>query len=198
MSETKVMIDVPMPIQTPRLLLRPVRAGDGAGIAEAVRETWDDLSQWMPWTDQDPSPAANEARAREGEAKFILREDLWMVGIERATQRPVMWTGLHRFNWETRRFEIGYWVRESAQRKGFATEATNALIRFAFGALAARRVEISHAAQNTASQGVIAKLGFEREGVFRDALLLPGKRFADEVRYARRDMKGLPALKVSW
>lgn len=193
-----ILIDVPMPIATPRLILRPLQAGDGAALTEAKAETWDELCRWMPWTDGGQDAAADEVYARTSAAKFTLREDLVMVGLEKDTGRPVIWTGLHRFDWNLRRFEIGYWVRKSAQRQGYATETTNALIRYAFNVLAARRVEISHEGNNANSRGVIEKLGFTAEGVLKGAVQLPGGKIGDECRYVRFDMEGLPALDVKW
>lgn len=193
-----VLIDVPMPIETPRLTIRPLAPGDGTGMTEAKTETWSDLTKWMDWTAKGNDPIDTEIAIRKEMAKFILRENIWLVGIERETAKPVIWTGLHRFSWETRSFEIGYWVRKSAHNKGYATESTHALIRYAFGALAAKRVEISHAAGNEASKRVIDKLGFTYEGTARNATLLPDGRHVDSLRYARLDANGLPAMAVKW
>ena len=35
------LMDVPMPIRTPRLLIRPREPGDGKFALAAIRETWD-------------------------------------------------------------------------------------------------------------------------------------------------------------
>lgn len=194
-----VLIDVPMPIRTPRLILRPVQPGDGAEAHEAKEETWDMLAKWMPWATEDQRGAdLTESHIRKAYAKFIMREDIMIVGEEREGGRPVIWTGLHRFDWQARHFEIGYWVRKTAQGKGYATESTNALIRYAFNALRARRVEINHAAGNAASAAVIRKLGFVQEGILRQEMKLPDGTFDDRVTYARLDAAGLPDLDVSW
>lgn len=49
-----VLIDVPMPIRTPRLLIRPKQLGDGAITSAAVIENWEELHKWMRWA-EDPS-----------------------------------------------------------------------------------------------------------------------------------------------
>ena len=191
-----ILIDLPMPIETPRLILRPVMPGDGAASMECVEETWDQLHSWMPWAEKKPTLAEQEARARRVHAQFILREDIPIVGLEKSTGRPVIWTGLHRFDWTLRRFEIGYYVRASAQGLGYATESTNALIRYAFDALVARRVEIVHASGNDRSRRVIEKLGFEREAIRRQATILPGGKVVDSYAYVRLSPDGLPPLDV--
>lgn len=193
-----ILIDVPMPIVTPRLVLRPLQAGDGGVLHEAKEETWDSLSRWMIWTKENRNRDVSEAYVRDRQARFILREGLTMVGLEKETDRPVIWTGYHYPDWSNRHFSIGYWVRKTAQGKGYATESTNALIRYAFNALGARRVAIGHAEGNAASQRVIEKLGFKREAVHVKAHELPDGTFVDDLRYARLDMVDLPPLDIQW
>lgn len=94
--------------------------------------------------------------------------------------------------------ETGFWVRKSAQCHGFATEATNALLRYAFTVLKMRRVGISHSGGNEASRRVIQKLGFSAEGILRNANALPKGRVADRLCYARLDLAGLPEIDVTW
>ena len=195
-----VCVEVPMPIRTPRLLIRPKVVGDGAASAAAVAETWDDLHQWMAWAEklEDHSAERAEVRTRHVIEQFLSREELNLLGLEIASGLPVVWCGFHSIDWKTRRCDTGFWVRRSAQRRGYATEATNALLRYAFRALGMRRVGITHSAGNEASRRVIEKLGFAPEGVQRLANSLPGGRVADRHCYARFDTAGLPALEVQW
>jgi RimJ/RimL family protein N-acetyltransferase len=193
-----VLIDMPLPIVTPRLILRPLIPGDGAATAEAVAETWDDLHRWMDWATAKPTPEECEARARRVYAQFILREDFGFIGLKRGTGWPVVWTGLHCLDWTSRKFYTGYWVRKSAQGRGYAAEACNALTRYAFEVLEARRVEITHSDGNEPSRSIIHKLGFEKEGVRRGGTLLPSGVMADSHVYARLSPEGLPPLDVRW
>ena len=193
-----ILIDLPLPIETPRLLLRPPQAGDGAAVTEARHESLDQINKWLLWAKDVTTPEQDEARARDGAARFLLREDLRFTGIEKATGKPVLWTGLHQPDWDRRRFVIGYWVRKGAQGHGYAAESTNALLRYAFNVLAARRVEITHAAGNIPSQRTIEKLGFRPEGVMEKELLLPDGTYVDRLIYARMTIDGLPQLDVKW
>ena len=195
-----ILIDVPMPIRTPRLLIRPKEPGDGPATAAAVAETWADLHQWMAWAENldDNTAEQQEIRTRHVMAKFILREEFNFLGIEIASGQPVIWCGFHSIDWNAFQCDTGFWVRKSAQGRGFATESTNALLHYAFGALGMHRVGITHAAGNEASRRVIEKLGFVPEGVQRAANLLPGGRVADRCCYARLNTIGLPPLDVQW
>ena len=189
-----------MPIRTPRLLIRPKQPGDGAETAAAVQETWDDLYQWMRWAESREFFTAEnmEIRNRQVMASFLLRESFELLGIEIATGRPVVWCGLHDIDWQARQCDTGWWVRKSAQRRGFATEVTNALVRYASGVLGMRRVGLTHSSGNEASRRIAEKLGFALEGVQREAALLPGGRIADRLLYARFGTDGLPPLEVTW
>lgn len=189
-----------MPIRTPRLLIRPKQVGDGALTSAAVAETWEKLHQWMQWA-EDPqhfTPERIEARYRHVAAGFLLRESMELLGIEAATGAPVIWCGFHDIDWQRRQCDTGWWVRGSAQRRGIATEAANALVRYAFGALGMRRVGLTHSAGNEASRRIAEKLGFTFEGIQKDANQLPGGKHADRLCYARFSVADLPDLEVHW
>jgi RimJ/RimL family protein N-acetyltransferase len=194
------LIDVPLPIRTPRLLIRSKQVGDGAITLAAVAETWDELHKWMRWAENRDAFTAEsvESRNRHVMASFILREGIELIGVEAATGIAVIWCGLHDIDWEGRQCDTGYWVRKSAQRQGFATEPTNALVRYAFGALGMRRIGLTHSGGNEASRRIAERLGFSFEGIQRGANILPGGVYADRYCYARFDIAGLPDLEVRW
>lgn len=189
-----------MPIRTPRLLIRPKQPEDGALTAAAVHETWDDLHRWMHWA-EDPNaftPESMEARYRHLLARPLLAESIELIGIDIAAQIPVVWCGFHDIDWEARRCDTGFWARKSAQGRGIATEAANALLRYAFEQLGMRRVGLTHSKGNGASRRIAEKLGFHFERIEPAANPLPGGHFADRYCYSRIDPDGLPALNVHW
>src|SRR5208282_4227966 len=153
-SLNPVLIDVPMPIRTPRLVIRPKQVGDGAIVSPAVAETWDELHKWMRWAENRDAFTAEsmEIRNRQLMASFILREVLELIGIEAATGTAVVWCGLHDIDWQGRQCDLGFWVRKSAQGQGIATEAANAMLRCGFGALGMRRIGLTHSEGNEASR----------------------------------------------
>lgn len=197
-KKNPVLIDVPMPIETPRLLLRNPVPGDGKAMFEAKEESFDELQKWMPWAKELGTVENSELVARKSFSQFILREDLMMLAFEKETGKKVASTGLHRMDWDRGYFEIDYWVRSTETGKGYATEITNALIRYAFGALGAKKVSITHAGGNEGSRRVIEKLDFELMGIIKDGIVLPSGTMADHHWYARHDTEGLPELEVSW
>ncbi|MBE6499818.1 MAG: GNAT family N-acetyltransferase [Methanobrevibacter thaueri] len=57
--------------------------------------------------------------------------------------------------------EIGYWIGEEYQNKGYATEASQALIKKAFNDLNVNQIYASYKKENIASKRVLEKLGFK-------------------------------------
>lgn len=191
--------DIPMPLLTERLLIRGPQVGDGFLTNEAVRESHEALAPWMPWAQQIPSTEESEINTRRSMARWILREDLWLLIFERSSQRLVACSGLHRIDWKAGRFEIGYWVRSSCQGQGFVRESTTAITQYAFAALEARRVEIRCDAENKRSRTIAESLGFTLEGILQqESLDARGQRPRDTAIYARLSPEGLPDVKASW
>lgn len=196
-----VLLDLPMPIRTARLDLRPPVPGIGEQVAEALAESWPDVVRFLSWASDREAvcdPAKAEATMRRNSVKFLAREDMMIQGFERSSGEFVLSSGLHRFDWKIRHFEIGYWVRSSRTGEGFASESTRALTLYAFRALAARRVTVMAAENNAGSRRVIEKLGFEREAVHKKAHHLPSGEIVDAFIYARLDDKGLDDSDVEW
>jgi len=180
---------VPSRLETERLILRCPRPGDGAPLADAERESHDELRPWMPWAQTPRSLDEAEIYCRRMAAKFILREDLVFLAFEREAAgsegRLVASTGLHRMDWAVRRFEIGYWRRTGCGGRGFVTEAAAALANLCFDRLEARRVELRMDDSNMASWRVAERIGFTLEAVLRDDSLTPANVVRSTRIYAR-------------
>lgn len=66
-----------------------------------------------------------------------------------------------RFN----KAELGYWLDKDYWNKGYTTEATIAVIRFAFEKLKLKRIFATHFDFNSSSGKVLEKAGMKKEGV---------------------------------
>jgi RimJ/RimL family protein N-acetyltransferase len=73
---------------------------------------------------------------------------------------------LHHFDWQLGQIEIGYWLFEHARGRGVATRAARFLAEYGFS-LGADRIEARVFVGNTASDRVLERAGFTREGVIR-------------------------------
>lgn len=72
--------------------------------------------------------------------------------------------GLRPFKNEKTGYEIGFHLCEAAWGKGYATEAAQAVIDYAFKSLNADVIYAGRHPDNTASEKVLLKLGFEYIG----------------------------------
>jgi RimJ/RimL family protein N-acetyltransferase len=73
-----------------------------------------------------------------------------------------------------RRGELGYWVGLPFWNRGYATEASRALLEFGFERLELNRIQARHLTRNPSSGRVMQKLGMSREGIQRQHVLLRG------------------------
>jgi ribosomal-protein-alanine N-acetyltransferase len=80
--------------------------------------------------------------------------------------------------------EIGYFIGEPFWNKGIVTTAVNLITEYGFQHLGIIRIQTGVFEYNTASQRVLEKCGFVKEGVFRKSVIKQGKLW-DEVRYAK-------------
>lgn len=69
---------------------------------------------------------------------------------------------------------MGFCFNESAWGHGYATEAAQALLQWAFDSLDLNRVQAETDTRNIASARVLEKLGFVREGTMREDCIVNG------------------------
>jgi len=163
-----ILLDFPTQFETERLLIRAPKPGDGAAINEAICESELSLKPWMPFANPVPTLEQSEQNTREAWVKFLSREDLRMSIYDRVTGRFVGSSGLHHIDWQVRRFEIGFWLRDSESGKGYMTEAVVGIAQFASEQLGAQRLEIQCDSRNARSRRVAERCGFHLEGTLRN------------------------------
>lgn len=179
---------------TPRLLLRPFRRRDVAPVHEAVRASVPELAKFLPW-------AVNYQRSVTTQ---FIRDSIGAWASGRAFDfaiRMIDKPDRHIGNvsvWFTSRAncvgEVGYWIRSDAVNQGIGTEATARALQIAFEELGMHRVATRIAVGNAASERIMQKLGFLKEGTLRDEVKV-GDQWLDhtvwgllerEWRYERR------------
>ena len=74
------------------------------------------------------------------------------------------------------RVEVGYWLLPEGRGGGRATRALRLVSRWALSQRDVARVELGAAPENTASQRVAERCGFQREGVHRSYQVIDGRR----------------------
>ncbi len=97
----------------------------------------------------------------------------WAV-VHEDTQECIGQIAIFLVNTVNRFCEIEYCIGRPFQKQGLATQATRAVIDFAFNTVGFHRVQICHKANNPASRRVIEKSGCTYEGTLRDYFLIDG------------------------
>jgi RimJ/RimL family protein N-acetyltransferase len=70
--------------------------------------------------------------------------------------------------------EIGYYMILSERKKGYCTEAVKLFVDFLFLSQAIERIQATTDSRNGASQRVLEKAGFTKEGTMRKGLFMKG------------------------
>lgn len=198
MTGTLLEINLPTPIITPRLKLRPIQPGDGQAVHEVKQESWNEFEKWRVWTHKsraETTVADDEAFCRLKHEAYVQRKGLCYLAF--MNDRLIGQGSLNHCNWESRTFVVGYWVRSSETGKGYASEIALALCHYAFKALKARKLTSYHAAGNDRSGAVLKKTGFIHEGTLREHHRL-AHGYVDELHYGLLPNNVLPALNVIW
>jgi [ribosomal protein S5]-alanine N-acetyltransferase len=157
--------------------LRPPQASDWRAWAELRAASRAFLEPWEPrWAEGALTRAAfrrrlrrqaREARDDTGYSFFILRrdDDALVGGINLSNvQRGVAMS-----------CSVGYWIGMEYARQGLMGDGLEALLPFVFKKLSLHRLEAACLPTNLPSEGLLRKLGFQREGYARRYLRINGE-----------------------
>src|SRR4051812_23549298 len=75
--------------------------------------------------------------------------------------------GLRDIDPEHLQAELGFWIGREWWGKGYASEASTAVIRYGFEALGLNRICAHHMTRNPPAGGVLRRIGMKREGLLR-------------------------------
>jgi RimJ/RimL family protein N-acetyltransferase len=153
-------------------MMRELRQSD----APAVFKLYSDPETVRYW--------GNDLITETGEAEELVRINLeWVTAgdcyywaIEHRASGQVIGTcTIFKIDERNRRAEIGYILNRSFWRQGLMTEAMIALLEFSFDTLDLHRLEADTDPNNSASNGLLEKFGFKREGYFRERWWVHGQ-----------------------
>jgi RimJ/RimL family protein N-acetyltransferase len=161
----------PRTLTLDRVVLRPYRLADAPLLYEAAIESRHTVGRWMPWCHDGYAPAESAAWV-ESCAKRWRSGVEYAFGIFDHDGRYIGGCGLNGFNRMHNFANLGYWVRQSRQRQGYAVDAVRALSAFGFTTLRLTRIEIVVASENAPSRRVAEKAGATFECVARNRLLI--------------------------
>ena len=166
-------------LRSQRLTLRPVRVEDAAGFARLLGDDREAVFQMarVPWPCTEGAVREWIGRIAPGEHVFAVTRTtdgvvLGAIGLGGAPERP----------------EVGYWIGRPYWNQGYATEVLTLVVAYA-RSLGAAALGAETFPGNTASERVLTKCGFVREGVaVRD---LPARGGLRDVVVWRRTLEGV-------
>jgi Acetyltransferases, including N-acetylases of ribosomal proteins len=177
---------IPLEIETPRLVLRCPRPGDGATVHGSVVESLAQLRRFgasLPWALEEPKVEISEAYAQQAEEKFLAREEFRFLVFTRDGAH-VGNCGIHDIDWKVPKCEIGWWGRSTMLGRGLMSEAARAMLAFCFDTLRMRRVAAKPDVDNERSCALCERIGLQLEGTLRNARIEPDGRLKDVRVYA--------------
>jgi ribosomal-protein-alanine N-acetyltransferase len=158
-------ITIPPELSAADVCLRPLSLSD----AEAIYKILSDPESMKYWSDQ---PIKHVDEASE-----VLRKDLesdakgnslcWAVTLKDQDEL-IGKCILFSFDRQNQRAEIGYLLNRKYWRQGLMHQALVAVINYAFNTLKLHRIEADSDPKNVGSLAILEKLGFQREGLFRE------------------------------
>jgi ribosomal-protein-alanine N-acetyltransferase len=175
-----------MPIlETPRLVIRPFSMDDlqsiyrlldvelrEAELGTAGVQTLPERAEWLQWTILNYAQLALLYQPPYGERAVVHKHTGQLIGacgfvpcLNAFEQLPAFSPDPHPSRpWlATPEFGLFYAITPASQGQGYATEAAQAMVDYAFQHLRLKRVVATTTYDNTASMGVMRKLGMHIE-----------------------------------
>ena len=161
--------DIPSRIETRRLYLRRYAEGDGRWYYPMSQRNLAHLSRYES---ENPVTAIRSERdAEELVRSFAVqweeRRNFFLGVFDRVSDEFVAQVYVGPVSWELPEFQIGYFVDEAHEGRGFVSEAVRAALRFVFHHLNAHRVRLECDDTNLRSIRVAEHCGMEKEGHLR-------------------------------
>jgi len=147
-----------MILETERLILRPFSEEDTASLYESAKD--ERIGPWCGW------PAHKSVEESRNIIKHVLMDEENYAVVLKSNNQLIGCAGLKLGNNcaltdKDNEGEIGYWIAVPYWRKGYASEATNELIRRGFEDLNLDVLWCGYYKGNEKSKGVQEKCGFK-------------------------------------
>jgi ribosomal-protein-serine acetyltransferase len=162
-----ILLDIPEIFETQRLLISIYEDGDGEEFFQILQSNYAYLQEELNEVQTIESIEAAEEYVRLKKVAWISRERLVPKIVEKATGKMIgqLWI---EPKWDRMIFEIGYFIEEKSQGRGYITEAVETIKDFLFSQLDANKLEIHTKITNMKSIGVAKRCGFIQEAHLRE------------------------------
>ncbi|CAM1359816.1 GNAT family N-acetyltransferase [Tenacibaculum xiamenense] len=163
--------------------IRDLKPSDAPDIAKLLnnKNIWDSLRDYIPfpYTEKDAKEFINMTHKENLLHNFAIEFKGELCGVIGLTLQKDIYTNSA---------EIGYWLGEPFWGNGIMTEAITLIVEYGFNELNLRRIYAGVKDFNFGSMKALEKSGFEKEGVFKDAVLKNGNVYDEHRFYKLRNL----------
>lgn len=161
-------------LESERLVLREITKEDAEGIFACFSN--DDVTRFYGQETLESIEQAENFVDFFSKNYSEKRGIRW--GIEQKGTKGIIGTiGFNAWSPKHKRAEIGYEIHPEYWRNGYTIEAASKVISYGFEKLDLTRIGAVVFTENKASNKLLAKLGFQKEGVLRDYMYQAGKAY---------------------
>lgn len=157
-------------LKTERLLLREVSNNDEKDMIENLSNL--KVTKWLlvvpyPYTKKDARWWIKHSKEKYKDKKRNSYE--FAIALKEGN-KYIGGIGLTKIDLVQETGSLGYWLGEKYWRKGYGSEALDAVLKFAFNELKLRRLEAGVVVGNPSSGKLLEKFGAKLEGMKRKGI----------------------------
>ena len=160
-------------IETERLLLRRFELGD----TEAVLKNWASDEKIQALYSEPTYNTYDEVYnlLLNYITRYVEKDYYRWAIVEKESNQCIGQFAIFSVDNKNHFGELEYCIGSAFQKKGYCTEATKTVLRFAFEKINVHKIQICHKEGNVASQKVILNCGCVYEGMLRDYFYINGQ-----------------------
>jgi RimJ/RimL family protein N-acetyltransferase len=179
--------NIPIQLNTKRLILRPYRKGDGNSFFEMVENgNREYLREILGYITDTKDVQKIESWLQELASDWDNRNRFVLSYWEKITNKILGHIWIEPINWKIPLYEIGWFIEKNQQSQGYVTEAIKKALEFIFKYLEAHKVVAKireYGPYYIKSKNVAERCGFIKEGHLRDSVKLEDGSFVSELYY---------------
>jgi [ribosomal protein S5]-alanine N-acetyltransferase len=154
-------------IKSKRLYIRSLKIDDAENIFDYAKNI--NVSRYVAWdTHKSIHDSIDYIKKTIAMYKICPISNLAITKFENNDEKLIGTVGLYQNSrLSPLTYELGYILSEKWWGKGYAFEAANALVNYAFKNFNIQRIEANCVLENYQSSRIMEKLGMQREGILR-------------------------------
>jgi ribosomal-protein-serine acetyltransferase len=177
------------------VMLKQADLKDSESILLLVDRSRHSLGQWISWVDFTQTNNEMKQFIKNVNKKMKEQTDvvlfIWYRGQIAGS------VALYDIKWHNHCGMLGYWVGSGFEGHGIAQRGVRGLLMYAFYTLSLNRIELRAAVSNEKSIKLAQRLGFQQEGLVRQAEWIRGQ-CRDQVQMSLMKDEFEHRLNYSW